>query len=282
LDRTGTAAVVDGTKWGFVMAKDAKIGSLIGLVLIFIMAFVINGFTRSGGSKNSGASNPASVAYRGDSATGNYRAPDLSNTEQAEDEIPASDAGVTDSSVLRPAIESPVPEQITNGDSDISESEPAMPSLSEIYYTVCEGDNLAEIAKQFYGSKEGNRRANILRLFEANRNVLTSPHTLSIGQKLLIPRLEVLKADGNRAGHVFADSMFEMVGSIGRKPLSSPDGNANQTRLYAVQEGDSLWSIADNLLGDGSRYTEIRDLNSIILRDENLLSVGMRLRIPSQ
>ena len=34
------------------MAKDAKIGSLIGLVLIFIIAFVINGFTRSGRTAN--------------------------------------------------------------------------------------------------------------------------------------------------------------------------------------------------------------------------------------
>ena len=263
------------------MARDAKIGSLIGLVLIFIMAFVINGFTRSGASKTSGAPNAASADNTRVSDTGVDRAADSSTPGPPEADTPARDAVVADSSASHPATASTVPEAITNGDSDISESEPAPPSLSEIYYTVCEGDNLAEIAKQFYGSKEGNRRANVLRLFEANRSVLTSPHTLSIGQKLLIPRLEVLKADGNGAGRVFTDSMFEMVGSIGRKPLSRPDGNANQTRLYAVQEGDSLWSIADNLLGDGSRYAEIRDLNSIILKDENLLSVGMRLRIPS-
>ena len=121
-----------------------------------------------------------------------------------------------------------------------------------------------------------------MRLFEANRKVLTSPHKLSIGQKLLIPPLEIQKAEGKEAGSVFADSMFETVKSIGKKLPSATKGNANQSRLYAVQEGDSLWSIADNLLGDGSRYTEIRELNSIILKDEDLLSVGMRLRIPTR
>ena len=264
------------------MAKDAKIGSLIGLVLIFIMAFVINGFTRSGGGQNDSLPSTATADNTSGFDTGGYSSTDLPITEQTENDGSASDAEVIDSSVSRPTTKSTLPEQMTNEGSDISESEPEESSSSEVCYTVCEGDNLAEIAKKFYGPKEGNRRANIMRLFEANRDVLTSPHKLSIGQKLLIPPLEVLKADDNGAGSVFTDSMFETVRSIGRKPPSATNGNTNRNRLYAVQEGDSLWSIADNLLGDGTRYKEIRELNSLILKDEDLLSVGMRLRIPTR
>jgi nucleoid-associated protein YgaU len=52
--------------------------------------------------------------------------------------------------------------------------------------------------------------------------------------------------------------------------------------LYAVEEGDSLWSISATLLGDGQRYKEISKLNSGVLMNENELAVGMRLRIPAQ
>jgi nucleoid-associated protein YgaU len=49
-----------------------------------------------------------------------------------------------------------------------------------------------------------------------------------------------------------------------------------------VKEGDSLWSISAELLGDGSRYKEISKLNSGVLNNDDELAVGMRLRIPAQ
>jgi len=49
-----------------------------------------------------------------------------------------------------------------------------------------------------------------------------------------------------------------------------------------VQEGDSLWRIAAEQLGEGSRYIEIAELNAGILDDEDSLVVGTRLRIPAR
>lgn len=37
--------------------------------------------------------------------------------------------------------------------------------------------------------------------------------------------------------------------------------NKNKTRTYTTQEGDTLWKIAQQMLGQGSRYTEIIELN---------------------
>ena len=37
--------------------------------------------------------------------------------------------------------------------------------------------------------------------------------------------------------------------------------NKNKTRTYTTQEGDTLWKIAQQKLGDGSRYREIVELN---------------------
>ncbi|MBA7693866.1 hypothetical protein ES703_102462 [subsurface metagenome] len=70
--------------------------------------------------------------------------------------------------------------------------------------------------------------------------------------------------------------MLEKVKSIGKRHLSA-DGHR---RWYVVQEGDSLWRIAAEQLGSGSRYSEIAGLNADILDDEDSLAVGMRLKMP--
>jgi nucleoid-associated protein YgaU len=49
-----------------------------------------------------------------------------------------------------------------------------------------------------------------------------------------------------------------------------------------VREGDNLWRIAAERFGDGSRYKEISKLNADILKDEDNLVVGMRLKLPTQ
>jgi LysM repeat protein len=48
---------------------------------------------------------------------------------------------------------------------------------------------------------------------------------------------------------------------------------------YVVVAGDSLWAIAQRLLGSGARYHEIVALNQ--LANPNLIRVGQRLKIPS-
>ena len=263
------------------MAKDAKIGSLIGLVLIFIIAFVINGFTRSGRTAN--RSGPSSA--RADN-TLNIDAPEPDIDSESippipnemEDSLSPVDNERTNSDSSLAPTESNVPESVTVESTDTPEPETQRSFLSEVVYAVCEGDNLADIAKKFYGPKEGNKRANVLRIFQANHNVLTSPHELRIGQKLVIPHLKTQESNGN----LFSHSMFETVTSIGRNPLSTRGQTGERNERYVVKEGDSLWSISADLLGDGRRYKEISKLNSGILKNEDELAIGMRLRIPAQ
>lgn len=49
--------------------------------------------------------------------------------------------------------------------------------------------------------------------------------------------------------------------------------------LHTVQRGDNLWKIAETQLGDGTRYPEIKELNSLT---SNTAVVGMRLILPKQ
>jgi nucleoid-associated protein YgaU len=62
-----------------------------------------------------------------------------------------------------------------------------------------------------------------------------------------------------------------------------PRGNvaaAEQTRSWQVLDGDSLWDIADTALGDGSRSSEIIDLNWQ-LRSPRDVRPGQLLRLPA-
>jgi nucleoid-associated protein YgaU len=49
-------------------------------------------------------------------------------------------------------------------------------------YTVAAGDSLSKIAKQFYGNANEYNK-----IFEANRNVLSDPNMVKVGQELVIP-----------------------------------------------------------------------------------------------
>lgn len=136
-------------------------------------------------------------------------------------------------------------------------------------YLVTSGDTLEGIAKKMYGPRDGLKRANIMRIFEANRGVLDSPQTLRIGQQLTIP--EPLAATGPKTGS----------GPAVATSTSSSSTAGTSERWYTVHEGDSLWKIAATQLGNGSRYTEILKLNQDQLKGRSdQLQVGMRLRLP--
>jgi nucleoid-associated protein YgaU len=156
------------------------------------------------------------------------------------------------------------------------------PSLPKIY-EVTDGDNLALIAKKYYGEIEGNKRANIMRIFEANRNLLKAADEIQVGQKLIIPPLRGSTSSKEKNKEGLVSSIFEKVTSIGREHLSlkKPE-RPKQGKSYTVREGDSLWKIAADQLGDGSRYTEVAKLNDDVLSDEDSLTVGMTLKLPTR
>lgn len=49
-------------------------------------------------------------------------------------------------------------------------------------------------------------------------------------------------------------------------------------RTYTVQSGDSLWKIAANELGNGSRYPEIKSLNGL---SSDTIYAGQKLKLPN-
>jgi nucleoid-associated protein YgaU len=49
-------------------------------------------------------------------------------------------------------------------------------------YTVAAGDSLSKIAKQFYGNAN-----DYMKIFDANKDKLSDPNSIKIGQQLVIP-----------------------------------------------------------------------------------------------
>ena len=268
------------------MTSDAKIGLLLGLVFIFIIAFIINGLPRFRSNTNNNElttnmvnlqNGSMGIAAKERKAQEAFNRTERNNKEPADEAQPPSD----NQGKIRYQVQLSKDDPVVEAADDkvrIKKPSPVKPDLPKIY-VVSEGDNLAVIAQKFYGPEKGNKKINVARIFEANRKLLKSPDEVYEGQKLVIPLLK------DKAESVFPKSLFEKVKSISRKLTSSDTPktpSAKRNRQYVVREGDSLWQIAAAQLGDGTRYEEISELNADILEDEDDIPVGLRLRMPAR
>lgn len=127
---------------------------------------------------------------------------------------------------------------------------------------------------------EGSGSANSIRTFQDNQKLMTSTHEVNVEQSLVVPKLKASELEKINIWGIFPSSMFEEVESIGRRHLSDKD-KENQSGKYIVRDGDTLWRIAAKQLGNASRYKEISKLNTDVLKNDNDLTIGMRLSLPA-
>ena len=290
------------------MTSDAKVGLLLGLVFIFIIAFIINGLP---GFHKDANSNELTTNISLDS----NRYPGLAVKERRVQEIISRDSyadryaarvepATIEEDNVRFEVALPnreVAEQKTQAlkTLEIKQAVDLTPPaavvqkatitkkeldkrLSARSYTVADGDSLAAVAKKMYGPEQGNRRVNIQKIFEANRAILRSEDEIRVGQKLIVPPLYESKQAENKGDNTLAGALFEKVKSIGQSHLLASDKTSKQNKRYTVRQDDSLWEIATEQLGNGARYNEIVELNKSLLPDEDSLGVGMSLVLPNK
>ena len=279
------------------MTSDAKIGLLLGLVFIFIIAFIINGLPNFHREKNSNELTTTLVRLQNSSPGIGSRERQLRRevieykkpprkpqpTATARQDVrfttplPKSNVVAKKTDEVQPITPAPVltlPKK--NQNITVKPPLPARPKL----YIVRKGDNLSTIAKKFYGPEEGNKKINITKIFKANSKSLKSQNKIYVGQKLIIPPLQLEDLDRNQASSVSSTAVFKEVVSIDKKPPAPEIRRPKQSMWYVVQEGDNLSRIAAEQLDNPNRYPEIAELNADILDDEDNIVVGMRLKMP--
>ena len=131
-------------------------------------------------------------------------------------------------------------------------SRPVAPKREFNKVVVEEGDSLWRLAERHLGSGIAYKR-----IIEANKG-LTENTVLSAGLVLKIP-LGVAKKSVTTAA----------------APAVARSG-----RSYQIQDGDSLWRIASDQLGDGMRWKEIESANPGV--NLQVLSIGKVIQLPKQ
>ena len=118
------------------------------------------------------------------------------------------------------------------------------------------GQTLSELAQVHLGS---SRHAE--RLFQANRDQLKHRDQLSVGMVLRLPKTPVPKPP-----------------AVSRRPARSTPSTSG--RSYTVKPGDTLSSIAEELLGGANQWRRLHAANRKRLKDPDVLVPGTELTVP--
>lgn len=120
-------------------------------------------------------------------------------------------------------------------------------------YTVQSGDTLWKIAVKFFGNGNEWRK-----IYEANKDILSSPDRIYAGQILKI-------------------GMSAINTTISSITITS---NENGTTTYVVKKDDSLWKISRMLYGKGNLWMRIYEANREKIKSPNRIYAGQKFLIP--
>ena len=294
------------------MTADAKVGLLLGLFFIVVIAFLINGlpnFIQKDTPEEKAAtalvvpSGPDLVIDRRITETAQRLSPGipLRVTEPPKDVFVLSQAmpaspfpAVAETPFAAPPQLPQAVEQQINRPVAVVEPAPALAPTAKpaaaragsTSHVVQKGETLAVIAKKYYGPEEGNRRAVIQKLYEANKDVLASPDKVTIGNKLVIPAMAGTQTPSA------SETLLKKFTNMFEKPSDQPKAlrpvpaptsvlSRGSTKEYVVQPGDNLWKIAEKTMGDGKQFNKLVELNKNRLKSADDLMVGMKLVVPA-
>ena len=138
---------------------------------------------------------------------------------------------------------------------------------SQKTHTIVLGDYLITIAQAEYGDGQ------LWQAIKAANPGLDENH-LKVGQQIKIPAL----AEARRLLQQSARPATETnTPSLPTRETVHPTAGRS---TYTIERGDSLTKIARNILGDGSRWREIYELNRDRLDSPDILEIGLTLRMP--
>lgn len=177
----------------------------------------------------------------------------------------------------QPDFDPPAVEEIPEAPRVAERPAVSQPAVAVRTYTVENNDSLYTIAGKFYGPNNSHL---FKRIYEANRDRLTSAETVRVGQVLVIPPLP---GSGSRPSASSSRGVRQVDLAQLRQHVTSPARARGAAKIYVVQRGDNLTRIARKMFKDSSlgSVNRIYEANRDQLENRDSLSEGMRLRIPS-
>lgn len=150
--------------------------------------------------------------------------------------------------------------------------------------TVGGGERIMEINEEADSAADAQRKA-IAELNNANKKADTFSGTVMSRKELMSTRCVEIAGFGERDGIYYLDKVVTKIGGNGASRQSlemhrvgyrmdnaevlidaqSEDVSGEGGTAYTVQKGDTLWTIAKQLLGSPLRYAEIYNLNKEII-----------------
>ena len=252
------------------MTADAKVGLLLGLVFIVIIAFLVNGlpnyFKRSEVeviSQDVAVPLPNRIIAP---PLEDY-VPSVKLTVKPREVSPPT--GEEKIEVTRAAVETPVKPKVV-----ASNPRPKVKT-----YEVQDGDALGSILEKVYGS-DGKKQYTVELIAKAND--LDSPDLIYVGQVLKMPDLSV-GGSKKRKGPSLVGNIAEFFSKVTKKKPEAKKVVVKKpvkakSRDYKVKAGECLSEIASEQCGTVRYVDEIVKLNK--LDDADDIFEGMVLKLP--
>ncbi len=271
------------------MTRQARVGLLVGLGFIIMFGVLMSELT--GGSAAPPIEEPASGG-----AVNEYAwAPVIEEIPAAKPEVMERLSATTQDE--REQDEEPVAIVRVERSSGDGESQQARTDAArtvrrrgERKYTVKPSDMLIKIARKVYGPGHEDEYK---RIYQANRNILSSESLVIAGQELVIPPLSDAREVRPQQRQAAQSPTHRRRASEGyrqmgldelRRHFSAGRGDqAASGRVYVIRRGDNLTGIARRYLKDDSKEAvmKIYNANRDKLSSPDVLPVGVRIVIPS-
>lgn len=139
-------------------------------------------------------------------------------------------------------------------------------------------DFAADIGRKLFNKEEDASKAVTEHLAEDNPGVENLSVTVENG---------VAKISGAASTAVAIEKAVLMAGNVaGITNVNIDDVVIESGELggddefYVIEKGDTLWKIAEKAYGNGAKYKEIVDANKEVIKDENKIFPGQKIRIP--
>lgn len=139
-------------------------------------------------------------------------------------------------------------------------------------------DFVADIGRKLFNKEEDASKAVAEHLAEDNPGIENLSVTVENG---------VAKISGTAATAEAIEKAVLMAGNVEGIANVNIDGVVIQSgelagddEFYVIVKGDTLWKIAEQAYGNGAKYKAIVEANKEVIKDENKIFPGQKIRIP--